>query len=866
MAGAAVGGVWADKILRAVEPIIYARRKLTHWILIVMTIFLTAQMARLQPDAGWLKSVPLEHPYMEKFREYYRDFGGANTVLVALIKDEGTGDIYTPEFMSTLQKASDEVFFIPGVDRSRVTSLFTPNVNYVENVEGGLSGATVIPPDYQPTPEVLQKVKSNVAKAQVIGRIVTNDQRGAMILTELLEVDPETGKPIDYLKIGKALEELRSKYEKDGIKVHIIGFAKIVDDMTKASLEVAGFFFLTLIITGALLWVYCGSFKLAMIPLFSSVVAVIWEMGLLKTLGYGVDPFAILVPFLILAVSVSHGVQYVNAWVDEVHAGKSSFDASLETFRRLAIAGTIALLTDVAGFATIYLIKIQIIQEMSINAVLGGLAIIVANKMFVPIWLTMVKLKDVDAFIARQTKKDAKLDPIWWWLSGVTKPAVATMVLAASGAMLGWALWGKADLKVGDALKGVPELRPDSRFNQDFNAITDNFQIAVDIFKVIAETRPNGCVSYQLMDQADRFAWKMENTDGVQSTLSLLTFAKLVYQGLSEGRLNALVLPRNQFALAQATALVPTSTGLLNDDCDALAIYLFTKDHKAETISHIVEEVKKFNDENARDFYAKAPDTKPEYCATKYDTFQKLKATNLEVFKLGEGAAADPEKLEAAKKRQADLQASYQGMNLECPVNFALATGNVGVMAATNEVVHEQEGRVVLLVYVVILILLWMCFREWKAIVCIILPLALVSEMGYAVMAALDIGMKVATLPVLALAVGIGVDYGIYVYGVLASGLKEGKSLRVAYFETLRGTGKAVIFTGVTLAASVSTWLLSQLQFQIDMGLLLLFMFTANMFGAVLGLPAIAAFLFPPKPGQAPETMPKNLAPAKTAH
>jgi len=861
MAGAAVGGVWADKILKVVEPIIYGKRHITHWVLIVLTLLFVVQTGRLKPDAGWLKSVPLEHPYMEKFREYYRDFGGANTVLVALIKDEGTGDIYTPEFMGTLQKATDEVFFMPGVDRAKVTSLFTPNVNYVENIEGGLSGATVIPPDYQPTPEVLQKVKSNVAKAQVIGRIVTNDQRGAMILTELLEIDPQTGEKLDYLKVGQYLEQLRAKYEKDGIKVHIIGFAKIVDDMTKASLEVAGFFGLTLIITGFLLWIYCGSFKLAMIPLFSSVVAVVWEMGLLKTLGYGVDPFAILVPFLILAVSVSHGVQYVNAWVDEVHAGKSSFDASLETFRRLAIAGTIALLTDVAGFATIYLIKIQIIQEMSINAVLGGLAIIVANKMFVPIWLTMVKLKDVNAFIDRQTKKDAKLDPIWWWLSGVTKPAVATGVLAVSGAMLGWALWGKADLKIGDALKGVPELRPDSRFNQDFNAITDNFQIAVDIFKVIAETKPNGCVSYQLMDQADRFAWKMENTDGVQSTLSLLTFAKLVYQGLSEGRLNALVLPRNQFALAQATALVPTSTGLLNDDCDALAIYLFTKDHKAATISHIVEEVKKFNDENAKDFFSRAPDVTPEYCSTKYTTFQKLKAANAVVFQLGD--SAKPEVLEAARKNQTDLRTAYEGMTKDCPVNFALATGNVGVMAATNEVVEEQEGRVVLLVYVVILVLLWMCFQEWRALVCILVPLGLVSEMGYAVMASLDIGMKVATLPVLALAVGIGVDYGIYVYGVLVSGLKEGKSLRVAYFETLRGTGKAVIFTGITLAASVSTWLLSQLQFQIDMGLLLLFMFTANMFGAVLGLPAIAAFLYPPKPGEAPAVRPTNLAPAR---
>ncbi|MDP9140565.1 MAG: hypothetical protein M3O62_07230, partial [Pseudomonadota bacterium] len=228
MAGAAISGPLTDRILRVVEPIIYARRHLTHWILIVLTVLFLMQTARLQPDAGWLKSVPLTHPYMEKFREYYRDFGGANTVLFSLIQEDG--DIYNEAFMSQLQKATDDVFFTPGVDRARVMSLFTPNVNYVENVEGGLAGATVIPPDYEPTPEVLEKVRSNVAKAQVIGRLVTNDQRGAMIMAELLEIDPTTGEKIDYRKVGSYLEELRAKYEKDGIKVHIIGFAKIVDD------------------------------------------------------------------------------------------------------------------------------------------------------------------------------------------------------------------------------------------------------------------------------------------------------------------------------------------------------------------------------------------------------------------------------------------------------------------------------------------------------------------------------------------------------------------------------------------------------------------------------------------------------------
>jgi predicted RND superfamily exporter protein len=846
MAGAAISGPVTDRILRVVEPIIYAKRHLTHWILIILTVLFMVQTARLQPDAGWLKSVPLTHPYMEKFREYYRDFGGANTVLFSLIQEDG--DIYNEAFMSQLQKATDDVFFTPGVDRARVMSLFTPNVNYVENVEGGLAGATVIPPDYEPTPEVLEKVRSNVAKAQVIGRLVTNDQRGAMIMAELLEIDPTTGEKIDYRKVGSYLEELRAKYEKDGIKVHIIGFAKIVDDMTKASLEVAGFFGLTLLLTGLLLWGYCGSFKLGLIPLGSSIVAVIWEMGILRSVGFGLDPFAILVPFLILAVSVSHGVQYVNAWVDEVHEGKSSYDASLITFRRLAIAGTIALLTGIAGFATIYLIEIQIIQEMSLNAVFGGIAIIVANKMFVPIWLTMVKLKNVDAFIARQNARDAVLDKTWWWLSGVTKLPVACVILLCCSVLAGWAYWAKDGLQIGDALKGVPELRPDSRFNQDFNAITDNFEIAVDIFKVIAESQPNGCIDYELMDQVDRFAWKMENTEGVQSTLSLLTFAKLVYQGLSEGRLNALVLPRNKFAMAQATALVPTSTGLLNDDCDALAVYMFTKDHKATTISHIVSEVKKFNEANRADFFARTKDVDAAYCDSKYAAFQKVKAANVKVFALVDKPDTPSEVSNAAAAERDQLQTEYEKFDKNCPVNFALATGNVGVMAATNEVIKEQESRIVIMVYIVILILLWFSFRDWRAIVCIVVPLALVSEMGYGVMATLDIGMKVATLPVLALAVGIGVDYGIYVFGVMSGALGEGKSLRRAYFETLRGTGKAVIFTGLTLGAAVTTWLMSELQFQIDMGKLLLFMFTANMFGAILVLPALAVFLYPKAP------------------
>ena len=844
-------GYWTQKILNFVEPIIFDKRWPTLTVLLAITVILFVQMLRLQPDAGWLKSIPLDHPYMQTFDKYYKEFGGANSVLVALVKDEGTGDIYTPEFMETLRTATDDIFFIPGVDRARVMSLFTPNVTYVEVVEGGLSGENVIPANYQPVPELMPKIKSNVGKAQIIGRLVTNEQHGAMIVSELLEFDPLTGEKLDYQEVGQKLEEIRAKYEKDGIKVHIIGFAKIVDDMAGAALEVAGFFLIALLMTGVLLWLYTGSFALSVLPLGCSIVAVIWEMGGIRSVGFGLDPFAILVPFLVLSVSVSHGVQYVNAWVAEVDRGATSFDASLETFRRLAIPGTTALITDVAGFATIYLINIQMIREMSLNAAIGVAAIIITNKMLMPIWLTTVKIKDMDKFRAAQIKRENMMDGVSRTIAKVTRPVPATVVLLICSMCLGWAIWKKPFMKVGDAMEGVPELRPDSRFNQDFRAITGNFAIGVDIFKVIAETKPDACIDYEVMSQVDQFSWYMENVPGVASTMSLITYAKLVYQGLAEGRLNTLLIPRNNFALAQATALVPTSLGVMNADCDALSVWMFTEDHKADTIKVLVQAVKDYDAQNRKIFYEAHPEVDQAYCDNKYNTLHKAKALEQEKIELEAAPALEEEakmvqraeRIDSLKAEASTLRDEYTAMEFNCPVRFSLASGNVGVMAATNEVVEEEELMVVLYVYMVILVFLWLSFRSIPGVLCVVLPLSLVSTMAYGVMALLDIGLKVATLPVVALAVGIGVDYGIYVYGELAQGIKKGLGHEEAFRQTLHRTGKAVLFTGVSLGLSVLTWVFSELQFQIDMGIMLMFMFTANMFGALLVLPALAYFL-----------------------
>ncbi|TJY56730.1 hypothetical protein E4T66_19410 [Sinimarinibacterium sp. CAU 1509] len=842
-----------ERILAVVEPVVYGKRVLMLVLLGLLTMVFAWFAAGTHVDAGFDKSIPLDHPYMQVLKQYEDDFGGANTVLVALIQKDKSHDMYNEHFLSKLKQVTDEIFFLPGIDRSRVSSLFTPDVRYIEVVEGGFAGGNVIPAEYQPTDYYFNLVRGNVGKGGHVGRYTTKDQRGAMVFAELLEVDPITGKKLDYRDVAKQLEEkIRQKYQDDQIDIHILGFAKVIGDVTDAANEVVMYFFVALAMTFVLLVLYLGSLKLAIMPLVCSFIAVIWEFGLLTASGYGLDPFAILVPFLILSVSVSHGVQYTSSWVHELAAGKNSYDASLETFRRLAIPGTTALITDLAGFLTILLIPIDIIREMAINASFGMAAIIITNKILMPIWLTYTKVKNVEEFVKKQERREAALNPVFRAMTIVTKPIPAAVIIVATAVVYGWATWKSEGMLYGDSQAGVPELRPDSRYNKDTEAVVNNFAIGTDILKVIAETDPESCIKYDVMEQIDRFTWHMENEPGIQSTLSLPGIAKQVNSAFSEAVPKFRVLPRNQYVMVQAITPVPTSSGLLNPNCSAMALFLFTEDHKAVTIDHLTDKVKEFNATNAETWFSTHPGVDAAYCADKLAARREwgdarvamktrqtsLKAQNFTDLEVD----ADPSVLDI-RKRIDEAKVKLDGFSKPCPVNFALASANVGVMAASNEVVHAKDKPIVYYVYAVIIIFLWLSFRNAAGVFSILLPLYTVSSLILAMMTIKGIGMKVATLPVAALAVGIGVDYGIYIYSTIEEFVKKGMSLTDAYFETLRMTGKPVMFTGLVLSGSVATWLWSGLQFQADMGLLLTFAFFANMIGAVVICPAICRYL-----------------------
>ena len=815
---------------RFIEDLVFGNRMVVLIAFAIVTAVMGFFAAQLRVDAGFKKQIPLDHEYMRTFLDYEKEFGGANRILIAVV--DKNGNMFNQAFFQTMEKITQDVKTIDSVDEARVRSIFTPNVRFVEVVEDGFAGGNVIPADFTPnvegfeaTQEQFDTIKANIEKASIVGRLVAKDFSGAMVWVDLVPENAEQGHKVDYNKIAGQVEAIRQKYENANTTVAVIGFAKMVGDISDGAKSVVKFFFLTIAFTWLLLFLYSASVKLASLTVFCALVAVLWMLGALRLLGFGIDPMNMLTPFLIFAIAVSHGEQMINRFRGELFFGgledgtpeelrsRKGVDAQTAArlaFRMLLVPGTVALVAGCIGFATILLIPIRIIFELAITATVGVALTILTDLVLLPVLLSFCKLRNLDGKRAYRLRQLTQFDKIWSVMAKFSKPVPAAIIM-----LLGIGLWWTAreyghQVMIGDAQRGVAELRADSRYNQDASLITDKFSLGVDMMSVIAESGPSACTtSYPVMETIDRFAWHMRNVEGVQQVITLPAAAKIVNAGWNEGNVRWRALSRNPDSLRLATQGFETDTGLLNDTCSAMPIMMFLADHRATTIDRVVTEAKKFRTENGVWLGGN---------------------TNL------------TQKLTADAKAATDAGQVFHTDQL----NLRLATGNVGVMAASNEIVREVKDVMLYLLYGAVFVMCLISFRNPLAALCIVLPLVLVTEMGHALMVHLGIGLKINTLTVVALGVGIGVDYAIYIFARMREAMQAGKPLTEAYFIALKTTGIAIFYTALTLAVGVAMWIWSDLKFQADMGVMLTFMFVVNMFAALIFLPANCRWLLKP--------------------
>lgn len=770
-------------MIQKLENLIFGARTAIIAIFGVITLLMLWQVAGIRPDSSLEKMVPLKHEYIENLLKHKDELSLGNDIKIAVgVKN---GDIFDPSYLETLKQITDEAFYLsdratreegeqhPIVERSKLKSLWTPNVRWSEVTKDGFQGGELTQ-GYEGTEDTLEALRSNILRSGQVGRLVADNFKSSVV-----QIPLQDGVQIDYKQLTTNLEALRAKYEQQNpnVEIHIVGFAKKVGDLTHGATKIALFFLAALVITFLLLLWEFHDVKSAAVVVLCAIIAVIWQIGAVKMLGFGLDPYSMLVPFLVFAIAVSHSVQVVNAVSLERAAGVDGEQAARRAFSSLFKAGTMGIAMEAIGFLTMLIIQIQVIQALAVSASVGTALIALTNFVLLPVLMSYVRISD--KAVKSLQEKQQHTPRIWTLTARMAEKGPAVLGLAIAGVLLAVSIVLAHKVKVGDLDPGAPELRPDSAYNVDNAFITANYSTSADVLVVMVETPDQMCSSYAALESIDRLHWRLENVPGVQSVLSLVTAVNRIQAGFNEGNLKWATLVADDAVLNESAKNVPE---LYNSACTLVPVFVFLDDHKAETLTRVTDAVEAFKREN-------------------------------------DGADA----------------------------RFLLASGNAGIEAATNDEISAKKTPMLLLVYGVVIVLCLIAFRSWRPVVCIILPLVLTSFLCEALMTLLGIGIKVATLPVIALGVGIGVDYGVYIYAKFEKYLREGLPLKDAYLATLASTGRAVLFTGVTLAIGVFTWVFSPIKFQADMGLLLTVMLLWNMLGALILIPALARFFVKPE-------------------
>lgn len=761
------------QLIRTLEQQLFSHRVTVIAVFALITIVLGYRAAHLRPEASINKMLPA-HPYISNYLRYenqLRPLGQVVRIAVATTQ----GNIYNAEFLHKLKQISDEVFYVKGVDRGTMKSLWTPNVHWYEVTEHGLESGLVIPAEFDGTAKHVDQVRRNVVRSNLVGSLVANDHRSTLILVPVLELDPDTGEKLDYARLAGDLEtRIRDRYESLFIKIHITGAAKVIGELVIGARQMSMYFALTVLTTILVLSAYWRCWRSVVAVVACSVLAVVWQLGIAQWLGFGINPFSLLVPFLIFAISVSHAIQNVNVMMQSRVRGIDTVYAARETFRTLFTPGTTALIANAVGFAAMTVIPIVVIREIAVCASIGVAIIICTKMLLLPVLMSYIGISPTGMGQARW--RAAAPHRTADMVSNLTHPFVAKVVAATALVAFGIAWYAARNLQIGDLDSGAPELRVDSRYNVDNRFISENYASNSDVFIVLAITPPGECGSYTVAEAVDRLQWDMENLAGVESTWSLFSAMKHMIVASNAGNLKWAAITRDRYIANSAHRKIPST--LYNAQCSMVPILVFLSNHTADTLTRVMRTAERFADENSND-----------------------------------------------------------------RVRFELLAGNAGIEAVTNVKVAQSKHSMLLVVFMAVGLLVWIEFKSWRVVVCILVPLYYSSVLAEAVMAMAGIGLKISTLPVIALGAGIGVDYGIYIYnrfeGYRTSGVGEKEAVR----ETLRSTGAAVFLTAMTLTIGVFTWFFSEIKFQADMGLLLAFLFMWNMIAAVVLVPVLIRLL-----------------------
>ncbi|MDP6560184.1 MAG: MMPL family transporter, partial [Candidatus Binatia bacterium] len=535
----------------------------------------------------------------------------------------------------------------------------------------------------------------------------------------------------------------------------------------------------------AMLLVAFRTWRGVFIPLWAGLVTVIWGLGMEAFWGMEMDIMTVIVPFMIMAIEVSHSVQFLNRYYEEYALYGDNQKACEATIAGLLPPGVASIITDGAGFATLTLVPFRLLQQMGWSATYGVIRIFFTTLIFLPAFLSILP-PPKEAEMERFHRGGRFLKSLLGRIASLTYGRGRYAVVAVGIAFLVIGAIGADRVQVGDLQEGDPLFWAGSEYNRSEKLLNARFSGTNPYMVYVAGTKPRDILDPGLVREVHNLQRHLEEMPQVGGSRSYTDVMKRLNMAFHNNDPRWEVLPRDRDMVGQYVEMFMSSGGpddyrsYFEIDLREAAVHVFLKDRKGKTISDILH--------NSKEFIA--------------DTQQSC-------------ARIEP------------------------------GGGLIGIFAAIIEEIRRGQIEALLQISAVVLLFCIIIYRSLTGGLMILIPLGMGTLITFAVMGFGSIGLFLYTLPVASLGMGLGVDYSVYVVSRMREECDQGKDSWEAFRETMTTAGMAVFYTAMSVAIGVITLLLSQVRFQAVMGGMLAVIIIANMLGALLLLPALISWWRP---------------------
>jgi len=757
------------------------RKPVAVVVTIITCFFIWYIGARLTIFTNFFDLYPPKHPYIEVYQKYRKLFGTSNVLLMTV--EAKNGDIFSdPDIIKTVDRITVELLHqVPGVNGEQVISITHPKVKTTLTTGAGLKTVPLTYPRLPEDQEDLEFLRRKVDTTEGVRGLLVSQDDKA---TQIIAGFWE--EYFDLTGMWKQIQEIVKREEANGkVKIYVSGPPVLFAYFNEAVGTMGWFLLGTGGLMILLLWFYFRTIQGLIIPTFSALLSAVWGLGFAGLFGYSLDPLVIVVFVLITARTLSHSVQSMERYHEEYFRCKDKHLAIIRSYVSLYAPAMVSIIADGLAIMTIAVATIPLMQKLAFVSAFWIISIFISVVTLHPIILSFVrppKIHNTNNFFSRMANAVGRR--LVTLAIGNMRYAVVALFIVTMAVGLYFA----HHLKTGDTSPGMALLYPDHPYNVASTKANQYF-IGNSPLVIIAEGKKPGAIKdAKTLDQLDQFQRYMEQGDGAGGSVTATTMLKTIFRVFHEGDPKWEMLPTNNDHVGQLFFMVTAGTRrgemdrFFSPDYTNATITVFYKNYDHATIKDAIERAKTYI----------ATHTHPD------DT-----------------------------------------------VRYRLAGGLFGILAAQIEEVDWSYRVNVPLIFAVVFLLSYLTYWSVLGALIVMIPSIVAQPLSEAVMYLMGIDFNINSLPVAAIGIGIGIDYGYYVLSRIVEEYEVTRDFDEANRRAITTTGEAVMFTGLTITTSMVLWLFHPLKFEAQMAFLLMMLMLFHAIGALVFIPALVSLLRP---------------------